>query len=122
RRSLKKIAGTFALGAFAPLLSHRVHAGETALPAHLKGRINHSVCKWCYADIPLEEFCKTAKEIGLTSVELLGPKEWPVLKRYGLTCAMPHGAGFGIERGFNDPSLHDDLVKSYEDIIPKVAE
>src|SRR5690606_14295106 len=44
------------------------------------------------------------------------------LKKYGLTCAMPQGAGLGIERGFNDPSLHDELVKSYEAVIPKVAE
>lgn len=68
RGSLKKIAGTVALGAFAPLLCRRLHAAEITLPAHLKGRVNHSVCKWCYGDIPLEEFCKAAKEIGLTSV------------------------------------------------------
>lgn len=122
RRAMKKIAGTVALGSFAPLLSNPLKAAENTLPRELKGRINHSVCKWCYNDIPLEDFCQAAKEIGLTSVELLGPKEWPILKKYGLTCAMPSGAGLGIERGFNDPSLHDELVKSYEEIIPKVAE
>ncbi|MEX2594183.1 MAG: TIM barrel protein [Anditalea sp.] len=122
RGSLKKIAGTFVLGAVAPFLSHRLQAAERALPQEFNGRINHSVCKWCYDGIPLEDLCKAAKEIGLTSIELLGPKEWPILKAHGLTCAMPSGAGMGIERGFNDPSLHDELVKSYEEIIPKVAE
>jgi hydroxypyruvate isomerase len=122
RQSLKKIAGTMALGALVPGLHHRLYAAEHSLPQELKGRINHSVCKWCYNDISLEDLCKSAKDIGLTSIELLGPDDWPTLKKYGLTCAMPQGAGLGIERGFNDPSLHDELVKSYEAVIPKVAE
>ena len=122
RQSLKKIAGTLALGALAPGLHQRLHAAEAALPQDMKGRVNHSVCKWCYNDVPLEDLCKAAKDIGLSSIELLGPDDWPTLKQYGLTCAMPQGAGLGIERGFNDPSLHDELVKSYEAIIPKVAE
>lgn len=122
RQSLKKIAGTMALGALVPSLHHRLYAAEHSLPQELKGRINHSVCKWCYNDISLEDLCKSAKDIGLTSIELLGPDDWPTLKKYGLTCAMPQGAGLGIERGFNDPSLHDELVKSYEAVIPKVAE
>lgn len=122
RQSLKKIAGTLALGALAPGLHQRLYAAEAALPQDMKGRVNHSVCKWCYNDVPLEDLCKAAKDIGLSSIELLGPDDWPTLKKYGLTCAMPQGAGLGIERGFNDPSLHDELVKSYEAVIPKVAE
>ena len=122
RKSLKKIAGTMALGALVPGLHQRLIAAEASLPEPLKGKVKHSVCKWCYNDIPLEDLCKSAKEIGLSSIELLGPDDWPTLKKYGLTCAMPQGAGLGIEKGFNDPSLHDELVKSYEAVIPKVAE
>jgi len=122
RKSLKKIAGTIALGALVPSLHQRLMAAEASLPEPMKGKVKHSVCKWCYNDIPLEDLCKSAKEIGLSSIELLGPDDWPTLKKYGLTCAMPQGAGLGIERGFNDPSLHDELVKSYEAVIPKVAE
>lgn len=122
RGSLKKIAGTMVLGTFAPLLYRRLYAVESDLPFELKGRINHSVCRWCYNDIPLEDLCEAANKMGLTSIELLGPKEWPILKKHGLTCAMPNGAGLGIERGFNDPSLHDELVQSYEEVIPRVAE
>ena len=102
-------------------LSQRIEAAEAALASNLKGRVNHSVCRWCYNTIPLEELCQAAKNIGLTSIELTGPDEWPVLKKYGLTSAMPNGAGMGIEKGFNDPKYHDELVASYEAIIPKVA-
>lgn len=101
-------------------LAHRIEAAEAALTSTLKGRVNHSVCRWCYNSIPLEELCQAAKNIGLSSIELTGPDEWPVLKKYGLTSAMPNGAGMGIEKGFNDPRYHDELVASYEAIIPKV--
>ncbi len=87
----------------------------------LKGNIKHSVCRWCYGKIPLEELCKAAKAMGIQSIELVGPEEWPVLKKYGLTSALPWGAGQGIEKGFNDPALHDALVADYEKVIPKVA-
>jgi hydroxypyruvate isomerase len=109
-------------GAVAGLsVSHRIEAAEAALSSDLKGKVNHSVCRWCYNSIPLEDLCKAAKNIGLTSIELTGPDEWPILKKYGLTSAMPNGAGKGIEKGFNDPQYHDELVASYEAIIPKVA-
>ena len=87
----------------------------------LKGNVNHSVCKWCYPKIALEDLCKAAKEMGMQSIELQGPAEWPVIKKYGLTCAMPWGAGKGIENGWNNPALHDELLASFEDVIPKVA-
>lgn len=102
-------------------LSGRIEAAEAALPTHLKGRVNHSVCRWCYNDIPLEDLCKAAKDIGLTSIELVGPEDWPMLKKYGLTSAMPNGAGKGITEGFNDPQYHEELIQSYADVIPKAA-
>jgi len=93
---------------------------DLEVPA-LKGNISHSVCRWCYDKIPLEELCKAAKGIGIKSIELVDPDEWPILKKYGLTSALPWGAGLGIEKGFNNPQYHDTLVKSYEEILPKVA-
>ena len=48
----------------------------------LKGNINHSVCRWCFGELSLEELCKLAKEIGLVGIDLLGPSDWPVLKKY----------------------------------------
>ena len=57
-------------------LSTRIEAAEAALSVELKGKVNHSVCRWCYQDIPLEDLCKAAKKIGLASIELVGPEEW----------------------------------------------
>ena len=104
RGALKKIAGTALLIAAGISLSHRVFSAENALPEKLKGKIKHSVCRWCYKDIPLEDLCKAAKETGIRSIELTGPDEWPLLKKYGLVSAMPWGAGKGIVDGFNNPA------------------
>ena len=61
--------------------------------------------------------------MGIESVELVGPDEWPILRRYGLHCAMPNGADrLGLARGFNDPRLHDQLEADYARMIPLVAE
>ena len=85
RNVLKKLAGSAAVTMAGLSLSHRVSAAESILEAGLKGKINHSVCRWCYESIPLEDLCKAAKNIGLASVELVGPDEWPILKKHGLT-------------------------------------
>lgn len=121
RRVALKIAATTTAAVVGNGLFNRISAAEAVLQSDLKGKVNHSVCRWCYSSIPLEDLCKAAKDIGLSSIELVGPDEWPILKKYGLTSALPWGAGKGITQGFNDLKYHDELVKSYEDIIPKVA-
>ena len=89
-------------------------------PTPRKGRIKHSVCRWCYGRILLDDLCKNAAAMGIASVEILGEEEWPTLKKYGLTCAMPTGPG-GITEGWNQPKFHDALVKKSEELLPKIA-
>jgi len=119
--ALKKIAGTTAGAVVGASLAHRLSAAEATLDDKLKGNINHSVCRWCYSTVALEDLCKAAKSIGISSIELTGPDEWAMLRKYDLTSALPNGAGKGITQGFNDLSLHDELIESYSHIIPKVA-
>lgn len=123
RRSvLKNIAGSAALIASPLTLTEAFTASAKALGPELKGRIKQSVCRWCYSKIPLEDLAREAKAMGLQSIELLGPNDWPVIQKYGLTCALPNGAGMGIEKGFNNPIYHDELVASYEALFPKLVE
>ncbi|MCC5648207.1 TIM barrel protein [Emticicia sp. CRIBPO] len=121
RSALKSILGTAAVVS-SPMISltEAFAASEKALGADLNGKINHSVARWCYSKIPLEDLCVEAKKMGIKSVELQGPDEWPILQKHGLTCAMPWGAGLGIEKGFNDPALHNELIASFETIFPKL--
>src|SRR3954466_9190932 len=84
----------------------------------MKGNIHHSVCQWCYSSIPLEELAKAAKSMGISSVELLNADQWPVVIKEGLTCAMGYGSSIGLNKGFNDPSLHETFLKEYTTAIP----
>ena len=127
RSALSRLAGSAALvAATAASLQHRLGAVEAA--AALKGRINHSVCKWCYPKVSLEELCVAGKEMGLTSVELLQPAEFPTLKKHGLTCAMVSNPSAGadrlgrIEKAWNRVEHHDQLVPAYEQQIKACAE
>ncbi len=122
RSALRTIAATSAAAAVASGLSHRLTAAEAAIAPKLKGRINHSVCKWCYGKIPLEEFCVAAKEIGLQSVELLEVKDFPTLKKHGLTCAVVSGVPGGITSGLNRVENHDKIVEFMAQTLPVAAE
>lgn len=88
----------------------------------LKHNINHSACYWCYDSIPLEAFLKNLNELDIKAIDLVGPEDWPLLKKYNIHASMCWGAGLGIKKGWNDPALHDELVADYLQIIPKVAE
>ena len=121
RTALRKIAGSTAAVAVASKLTQRLGAADAAAP-QLKGRINHSVCKWCYDKIPLEEFCQAGKEMGLQSVELLEVKDFPTLKKYGLTCAVVSGVPGGIGSGLNRVENHDKIVEFMEHTLPAAAE
>jgi hydroxypyruvate isomerase len=117
RSALRKTA---VAGAALTAMAKFIEATEGATARN--GRINHSVCRWCYNNIPLEELCRASKEMGIQSVELQGPAEWPTLQKHGLTCAMANGAGMGIERGWNRVENHQKLIDSYTEVIPKVAD
>jgi hydroxypyruvate isomerase len=118
KQALKSIAAS-AAGVVA--LPEMVKAMNT-LPDNLKNNINHSVCQWCYNSIPLEDLAIAAKEIGLKSVELLGPDKWAIVIKHGLTCAMAYGTDTGLNKGFNDPTLHEKFLKDYTSSIPKAAD
>ncbi len=87
----------------------------------LKGNINHSVCRWTYNFISLDELCKVGKEIGLKAIDLVGPKDWEILKKHGLDSSMCNGAEINLTEGWNDPKYHETLVKNYTEHIELVS-
>jgi hydroxypyruvate isomerase len=115
RRQLLSRASALAVAGLAPSLA----VAQTA-PAS-RGRLKQSVCRWCYAKIPLREFCKSVSEMGLTAIDLLTPEEWPVAREFGLSCSMGSGLGGRIEHGINDPANHEAIVRSLQEGIPLAA-
>src|SRR4051812_23518693 len=104
RSALARMSGGAAAFMAATSFQANLRAAEVAAGGgKLKGRINPSVCKWCYNSIPLEDFCRSSKEIGLQSVELLEVKDFATLKQHDLVCAMVSGVPGGITKGLNRP-------------------
>jgi hydroxypyruvate isomerase len=122
RSALRTITGGAVVFAAASSFPGRLQAADAPVSSQLKGRVNHSVCKWCYDKIPLETLCVAGKEMGLQSIELLTPDDFATLKKHDLICAMVSGVPGGITSGFNRLEHHDKIVDYFEQTTPKVAE
>jgi hydroxypyruvate isomerase len=120
REALASLAG---LAALATLPRLRAASEKTSTPPMRPSAegFHHSVCKWCYHDIPLEDLARAGRELGLQSIELLDPAEWPVVQRHGLTCAMANGTTT-IPRGFNRLEHHAEFVPSMIERIHACAD
>ena len=84
-------------------------------------RLKQSVCRWCYQRIPLEDFFKGVKAIGLTAVDLLQPEEWDVAAKYGLqtSTGYPGQGGGTIPDALNNPALHDAIEAAFKTALPE---
>jgi hydroxypyruvate isomerase len=87
------------------------------------GRLKQSVSYWPYNKIPLAEFARGCKSIGLPAIDLLQPEEWPLVREAGLVCSMgyPSKRRDFLSSGFNDPAKHDMLVEELERTLPLAA-
>jgi hydroxypyruvate isomerase len=124
RRKFIQSAALAAVGA-APVLPG-VASSEDASPLKLKGNIHHSVCRWCYSKIKLDDLCVAARDMGLVAIDLLNPPEFATVRKYGLACSMVSfptidGLG-GITKAFNRLEHHDRLVQAYEQRLRETAD
>jgi hydroxypyruvate isomerase len=129
REAMERLSATLALALAAPPSISAFSNGSNA-PTHAqtsetaaKRQFLHSVCRWCYQDMPLEDFAKVARDLGISSIELLQPHEWATVQKFDLTCAVAFSQpeGFGIKKGFNRIENHKTLLPFYEDLIKKAA-
>jgi hydroxypyruvate isomerase len=88
------------------------------------GRLKQSVSRWPFAGIPLPEFCRAARGMGLAAIDLLQPEEWPVARDAGLVCSLgyPSKRRDFIATGFNDRANHPLLIRELEETIPLAAQ
>lgn len=120
RSALKTFASTTALAATGGALT----SAPLSAAHHETGarQFKHSVCKWCFADISLEDLADQAKDLGLESIELLTVDELPIINQRGLKCAMVNGVPGRIANGLNDANNHDAIVAFMERQIPRAVD
>ena len=122
RRSvLKNIALGTSVAIAAPAMSFAKNF-KTEKKYQLKGNINHSVSRWTFGYLSLDELCDAVKKIGFSAIDLTGPKDWPVLQKNGIYSSMCYTAGNNdLNKGLNNPIYHDQLIKEYLEVIPIMA-
>jgi hydroxypyruvate isomerase len=114
RETVKKIiGGSFVL----PLMD------KFQLPVPLKGNIKHSVCKWCYGSIPLEEFAIAIKKMGINAIDLISIEQFSILKKHDIHCSMVSISSsiWSISKGWNKTENHEGLIKWYKYLIDETA-
>jgi hydroxypyruvate isomerase len=100
-----------------PALGARAALATEIPPA---GRLKQSVSRWPYSRIPLPEFCRACKGMGIVAIDLLQPEEWGVVRDAGLVSSMgyPTKRQDFIPTGFNNPANHPMLLRELETTIP----
>ncbi len=94
----------------------------------LKGRVKQSVVFWCFNargdKWSAEKTCEVTKELGVPSIEIIGPEHWATLKKHGLTCAIaPNGMpGAPFMRGFNNVKFHAENLERTGKMIDDCAD
>ena len=86
------------------------------------GKINHSVCRWCYDSIPLDQFCEHVKTLGIQAIDLCTPEEFAILQKHDLLCSMVTHQKANLEQGFSHVKFHESLITTYLKWIDQAAE
>lgn len=119
-KNLTLASGAIGLGSIMSSFS-LLNPKEDIKASALKNNINHSVCRWCFKDIPLDQFASECSKLGIKAIDLLSPEEWETAKKYGLECSMGTAEFAIIEIGFNDPANHKELQENYKGLIDKAS-
>lgn len=117
RRDLLK--STTAALAAASLSGGAALATASAEPKPDAGRLKQSACRWCYGKIPLDELCSAAKRLGLVGIDLLGPADFPTLKKHGLICTMINSNP--LTDGLCDPKFHANSLEKMSAAVEAAA-
>jgi hydroxypyruvate isomerase len=88
----------------------------------LKGNVHHSVSRWTYGDLDIEELCLLVKSLGFSAIDLVGPEDWPMLKKHNIDSSMCNGAELNLVDGWIHPQFHDELTKRYLTHIDLMAQ
>lgn len=120
RKLLKDLIVTGTAITAAPAFSLASSCTNEKKHSPLKNNIHHSVCRWTYGFLPIDELCNAVKKIGFAAIDLVGPADWPVLKQHGIFSSMCNGAEISLTQGWNDKQFHPTLIKNYLEHIDLV--
>src|SRR3984885_5831006 len=87
-----------------------------------KGRLKQCVTSFPFdPKSSFEDRCRVAAGLGCVGFDLIGPKDWPTLKKYGLIPTMASSAGVTMEDGIIHKEAHEKSLASLGAAIDECA-
>jgi hydroxypyruvate isomerase len=107
---------------FVPAVAFSAAAAQTPAPVEHKGRLKQCVTRGVFGrGANFEDTCREAARAGCYGYDLIGPADWPTLKKYGLIPSMYQGPGGTIPDALNRKENHDKLEASMNAAIDEAA-
>ncbi len=86
-------------------------SAQAGTPVPSKGRLKQCVTGFPFdPKMPLEDRCREAARLGCVGYDLIGPKDWPTLKKYGLIPTMAPTGGVTMENGIIHKETHEKFL------------
>ncbi len=91
-------------------------------PIKRKGRIKQGSMRVNFAPgTAFEDVCRMSASVGCVGVDLTGPRDWPVLKQYGLISTCSSAGPISMEDGFIRKELHDKIEPGVREAIDTIS-
>ena len=91
-------------------------------PVQRKGKLKQSVTGGVFGrGMSLDDRVRHAARLGAKGFDLIAPKDWPTLKKYGLIPTMVPGGGGTIPDALNRKENHDRIEKLMRALLDECA-
>ena len=123
REFLGAVTASWVVGAANGKALSAAGAQANAAPPARKGRIKQGVTRGVFGrGANFEDSCREAARLGIKGFDLIGPTDWPVLKKHGLVPSMyPGGPGGTIAVALNRKENHEKLLPAMNAAIDEAA-
>jgi hydroxypyruvate isomerase len=91
-------------------------AAQENKPAQRKGRLNQSVCRWCYQKVPIDDLARESAKLGIVAMDLVAQNEWETVRKHGLRLTVVPGPTT-IPDGLNRKENHDRIEEKMKTMI-----
>jgi hydroxypyruvate isomerase len=106
----------------------RQQGGQAAQPASApvrrNGRIKQGLWRNNFGEntaLSFDDMCREAARLGCYGFDLIGPDDWPTLRKYGLEPLLVGTGGVDFENGIIHPDVHDQVEQAIRPYIDTVA-
>src|SRR4051812_41478283 len=99
-------------------------AAQTTQKVARKGRVKQALFRQVFGQTTMsfDEQCRIAADLGCHGFDLIGPQDWPTLKKYGLVPTMAGAGPVTFPDGVIHKEIHDKLEPAMKAYIDQCVE